>query len=316
MQFISKKHFIFGAILASCAATMWGFSGVTVSMLFKLNPAMTPLWVCQVRMLAAAIMMLVLCQVCGEHPFKVWHDRFALVKLVAYAFLGLVPVQFCYFKTVEYGNAPIATILQFLGPFVITLYYLIFKRQKPTVTETAGLVIAFLGTLLIVTHGHLNQLAVAPTVIFWGFLSAIGVAANAIIPREIIPEYGALSVTGWGMLIAGGTLNLYQPFWQQKVTVTPIDLGLLLITILVGTVIAFLLYSTSLLYILPTTATLLDAFEPLSATFFAVLLVHTHLQRMDFIGGAIIILAVVIITTNIPNLLVKKAPAEQQTKTN
>lgn len=180
-------------------------------------------------MLVAAIIMLVLCQVRGEHPFKVWHDRFALVKLVAYAFLGLVPVQFCYFKTVEYG---------------------------------------------------------------------------------------ALSVTGWGMLIAGGTLNLYQPFWQQKVTVTPINLGLLLITILVGTVIAFLLYSTSLLYILPTTATLLDAFEPLSATFFAVLLVHTHLQRMDFIGGAIIILAVVIITTNIPNLLVKKAPAEQQTKTN
>lgn len=166
------------------------------------------------------------------------------------------------------------------------------------------------------THGQPNQLAVAPTVIFWDFLSAIGVAANAIIPREIIPEYGALSVTGWGMLISGGTLNLYQPFWQQKVTVTPIDLGLLLITILVGTVIAFLLYSTSLLYILPTTATLLDAFEPLSATFFAVLLVHTHLQRMDFIGDAIIILAVVIITTNIPNLLVKKAPAEQQTKTN
>lgn len=311
MQFISRKHFIFGATLASCAAIMWGFSGVTVSMLFKSNSAMTPLWVCQVRMLAAAIIMLVLCQLRGEQPLRIWHDTQALLKLVAYAFIGLVPVQFCYFKTVEYGNAPIATILQFLGPFVITLYYFIFKRQKPTHTETIGLLIAFLGTLLIVTHGHFNQLAVAPTVIFWGFLSAVGVAANAIIPREIVPEYGALSVTGWGMLIAGATLNLYHPFWQQKVTVSSFDLGLLLITILVGTVIAFLLYSTSLLYILPTTATLLDAFEPLSATFFAMLLVHTQLQRMDFIGGAIIIFAVIVITANFPALFSKKQPHQQ-----
>lgn len=316
MQFISRKRFIFGSVLASCAAIMWGFSGVTVSMLFKINPAMTPLWICQVRMLAAAIIMLVLCQARGEQPLRIWHNKSALLKLIGYAFIGLVPVQYCYFKTVEYGNAPIATILQFLGPFVITLYYFIFKRQKPTTTEAIGLFVAFLGTLLIVTHGHLNQLAVAPTVIFWGFLSAVGVAANALIPREIIPEYGALSVTGWGMLIAGGTLNLYQPFWQQKVTVTPADIGLLLITILVGTVIAFLLYSTSLLYILPTTATLLDAFEPLSATFFAVLLVHTHLHSMDFIGGAIIILAVIIITTNLPALLFKKQHHTQQSNSN
>ncbi|WP_225420436.1 DMT family transporter [Lapidilactobacillus bayanensis] len=305
MQFISRKNFIFGSVLASVAAIMWGFSGVTVSMLFKSNPAMTPLWVCQVRMLTAAVIMLILCQIRGEHPLQIWHDRQAILNLMAYAFLGLIPVQYCYFKTVEYGNAPIATILQFLGPFVITLYYSVFKRQRPTLVETIGLLTAFLGTLLIVTHGHLTQLAVAPVVIFWGVLSAIGVAANALTPRKLIPKYGALSTTGWGMLIAGSALNLLRPFWQHKVPLTGVDIGLLLITILIGTVIAFIVYATSLLYILPTTATLLDAFEPLSATFFAVLLVHTHLQQMDFIGGILIILAVVMITSNLPALFSK-----------
>lgn len=306
MLAVNRKRFMIGTILASSAAIMWGFSGVTVSMLFKLNPAMTPLWVSEVRMIAAGLIMLVLAQLRHEQPLKIWHDKKSLLTLSAYALFGLIPVQYCYFKTVEYGNAPIATILQFLGPFVITLYFLIFKRQVPTRTEGAGLLLAFLGTLLIVTHGHFNQLAVPPAVLFWGFLSAIGVATNSLMPRELLPKFGVLSVTGWGMLISGGVLNIFGPFWQRSVTVSLRDFALLLVTILIGTVIAFILFSTSLIYILPTTASLLDAFEPLSATFFAVFLVHTRLGQMDFIGGAVIIIAVMMITLNFRALFQKR----------
>jgi drug/metabolite transporter (DMT)-like permease len=295
---VSRRNFLIGTTLAIIAAIMWGFSGVTVSMLFKLNSAMTPLWVSQVRMIAAGLIMLGLAAIRREHPFRVWRDGKSAIQLVGYAVFGLIPVQYCYFKTVEYGNAPIATILQFLGPFVITLYLFSFKRQLPTRAETIGLLLAFFGTLLIVTHGHFNQLAIPPLVLFWGLLSAVGVATHSMMPQKLLPKFGVLSVTGWGMLVGGNVLNLFNPFWTRPVTLTLRDMSLLLVTVLVGTVLAFILFSTSLTFILPTTASLLDAFEPLSATLFAVLLVHTHLGQMDLIGGAVIIVAVIVVTMN------------------
>ncbi|VDG19100.1 DMT family transporter [Lactiplantibacillus mudanjiangensis] len=300
---MTQQHHLKGVLLASVACILWGISGVAASTLFQLNPHMTALWLTQVRMIIAGIILIIMGQLTGAKPFRIWRHRRDSIQLVSYGLLGLVPVQLCYFEAVRFGNAPIATIIQFLGPFIISIYFFLFKHVTPRRSEAVGMLMAFIGTLLIVTHGHLGSLAISPVVLFWGGLSAIGVATNTLIPRRILTKYGAQTVTGWGLLVAGICLNVFQPLWQVHVSLTGSAISLLVVIIILGTVCPFLMFANSLSYILPTTASLMDAFEPLAATIFSIAFLNVQLTSFDLIGGLLIILAVMALSLNVRKMM-------------
>ena len=302
---MTQQHHLRGVLLASCACILWGISGVAASTLFTTNAHITAMWLTQIRMISAGLILIVWGQLAGKRPFKIWHQRHDALTVISYGVLGLIPVQLCYFEAVRVGNAPIATIIQFLGPFIISIYFLLFKHVVPNRSEIIGMVMAFIGTLLIVTHGQLNSLAISPVVLFWGGLSAIGVATNTLIPRAILPKYGALTVTGWGLLLAGICLMALQPMWLVHLTLTLPQFLLILVIILFGTVVPFLMFARSLGYILPTTASLMDAFEPLAATIFSILFLNVDLTNFDFIGGLLIILAVMALSLNPHKMLAR-----------
>ncbi|MFD1419380.1 DMT family transporter [Lactiplantibacillus songbeiensis] len=300
---MTRQHHLKGVLLASIACILWGISGVAGSTVFQLNSQITALWLTQVRMISAGLILLIMGQVMGVKPIKIWRNRQDSLRLVSYGLLGLVPVQLCYFEAVKYGNAPIATIIQFLGPFIISIYFFLFKHVTPQRSEAIGMIMAFIGTLLIVTHGHLTSLAISPVVLFWGGLSAIGVATNTLIPRPLLQKYGSITVTGWGLLVAGICLNIFKPLWQVHVQLTGTEISLLLVIIILGTVIPFLMFANSLSYILPTTASLLDAFEPLAATIFSIAFLNVQLTGFDLFGGSLIILAVMALSLNVRKMM-------------
>ncbi|MFC6294816.1 DMT family transporter [Lactiplantibacillus daoliensis] len=300
---MTRQHHLRGVLLASIACILWGISGVAASTLFINNAHITPLWLTQIRMISAGIIMLAWGQLAGTKPLAIWHQRHDTFQVICYGLLGLIPVQLCYFEAVKFGNAPIATIIQFLGPFIISAYYFLFKHTKPHRAEAIGMLMAFVGTLLIVTHGHLNSLAISPVVLFWGGLSAVGVATNTLIPRPLLPKYGALTVTGWGLLIAGIFLMFLKPAWTIKLSLTPTEWLLIAVIILLGTVAPFFMFARSLNDILPTTASLLDAFEPLAATVFSVTFLNVQLTGFDLFGGVLIILAVMALSINVRKMM-------------
>jgi len=300
---MTRQHHLKGVLLASTACILWGISGVAASTIFQLNSQITALWLTQVRMISAGLILLVMGQVMGGKPIKIWRNRQDSLRLVSYGLLGLVPVQLCYFEAVKYGNAPIATIIQFLGPFIISIYFFLFKHVTPQRSEAIGMIMAFIGTLLIVTHGHLTSLAISPVVLFWGGLSAIGVATNTLIPRPLLQKYGSMTITGWGLLVAGVCLTIFKPLWQVHVQLTGMEISLLLVIIILGTVFPFLMFANSLSYILPTTASLLDAFEPLAATIFSITFLNVQLTGFDLFGGSLIILAVMALSLNVRKMM-------------
>ena len=66
-----------------------------------------------------------------------------------------------------------------------------------------------------------------------------------------------------------------------------------LMIIIIGTVIPFITFTTVLKYISPTVASMLDAFEPLTATVGSVLVLGLHLSLATIIGSLVIIIAVI-----------------------
>lgn len=199
------------SLLALLSAMMWGISGLFAKALFNFSSSITPLWISQVRMTTSGTIFLLIALLLKQHPFAIWHRWRDVLAIIAYGLLGLLPAQYCYFVTVQLGNASIATILQFLGPFFVIAYMALFRHQRPRRVELIGAVIAFLGVIILATHGRFTQLAISAGVLFWGLLSAVGVATDNIIPHDLVRRFPTLVVTGWGMLISGLFLIAIHP---------------------------------------------------------------------------------------------------------
>ncbi len=292
---------VLGTAMIITACTFWGISGLFAKALFNVSSSITSMWLTQVRMVSAGIILVLLSQIRGEHPFQIFKDLHSAWIIFAYGVFGLVPVQYAYFMAVQYGNASIATILQFIGPFFIIAYQAMFRHLPPRRIEIISAIIAFLGVFIIATHGQFNHLAMTLSVLIWGLISAIGVATNTLIPQNMLREgrVPSLIITGWGLLFAGLTLVLIhssQPHIPNIPSVWLYVLGILVI----GTLIPFQLANNSLKYIDATTFSLMDAFEPLSATIGSVLIFHLQMTGADILGSILVIVAVLAINIRIP----------------
>lgn len=282
----------FWTLIGIISCTFWGISGLCAKGLFNISPEVTPMWVSQVRMITAGMILILVAAVTHKDPLRVWRTKQDAITITAYAVLGLLPVQYCYFRVVQEGNASIATILQFIGPFFIIAYVAIFRHQRPRRIEMIAAVVAFLGVFTLATHGHFNHLALTPGILFWGLCSAVGVATNTLIPQRMVRGgFSSLVITGWGLLISGLALLIVHS-GQPQLPHDSMIWWLMSGVIVIGTLIPFQLFTNALRYIPPSTAGFLDAFEPLSATIGSVLIFNLHLTVADWIGSVMIIVAV------------------------
>ena len=277
--------------LAALACVFWGISGLFAKGLFNISSQITPIWISQVRMIVSGVLLLIFAQVTGKKPMKTVTNKKDAITVFSYGLLGLLPVQFCYFVVVQQANASIATILQFVGPFFVMIYMVVFEHQVLRKIDVLAAIVAFVGVFFLATHGHFNELSLSPSILLWGFLSAVGVATNTLIPRRLLDHTSSIVVTGWGLLSAGIALFIAHPVWPQL----PANMNifwLMLGVIVIGTLIPFQWMMGALRYIQPSTATLLDAFEPVSATIGSVIIFGLVMAPIDWIGSVMIILAV------------------------
>ncbi len=105
-------------MLGSISLCFWGISGLFAKGLFNISSSIRPIWISQVRMVVSGVLLLIFAQITGKRPLKTMTDKKDAITVIAYGLLGLLPVQYCYFIVVQEANASIATVLQFIGPFL------------------------------------------------------------------------------------------------------------------------------------------------------------------------------------------------------
>lgn len=275
-------------VLAALAAVMWGISGLFAESLFKVSSKITPIWLTQIRLIISGIVLLIIATILHQKPFSVLKDKKNTLHIIAYGVFGLLPVQVFYFIAIEMANASIATILQFIGPFFVLTYLAVTHQQVLRRLDVLAAILAFIGVFLLSTHGNFNQLAITPLALFFGLLSALGEASYTLIPVKLVKRVSSLVVTGWGMLFAGvGLIIVYPQF--PVIPNTPrvwLDVSAIII---IGTIIPFQIMANALRYVKPSTVSLLDAFEPLSATVGSVLVFGLVMSGMDWLGTFLVI---------------------------
>ncbi len=285
-----------GPLMAIFSACMWGLSGTAAQYLFD-HDGIRAGWLVAVRMGVSGIALVgwgISRQ--GIKPMlSVWNAR-DWKSLVMFGVAGLLGVQYTYLVAIQAGNAASATLLQYVGPSMITLWVALRVRTWPRRRQLAAISLTLVGTWLLVSSGHWSNLAVPTEAIGFGLLSALALAFYTLYPNRLLALWGTLRVVGWGMLVGSLVAEVRWPVWViPTFRGGPTTWLLIGFVIIFGTLLSFSLYLRSLTYISPSTASVLTSAEPLVATLASVVWLHVHLALPQDVGAALIILGVVLL---------------------
>ncbi|WNF69089.1 DMT family transporter [Streptococcus suis] len=284
-----------GTLITLIAGIAWGLSGVSGQYLMSRGVSVDMLT--SLRLLVSGFFLVGLAYATAkEQLLIVLKNRKALLGIFVFAMLGLVLNQMAYLQAIYHTNAGTATVLQYLCPILVLAYTCLKDRQRPTGVEVISIVLAIVGTFFIATHGQLTELAITPLGLAWGLFSALTYALYIILPAQVIDQYGSLSVIGLGMLMGGLMVTFGLQTWQGNL---PLDggslLGLLGI-VGVGTIFAYTAFLKGVSMVGPVNGSLLASIEPIASVFFAVWLVDERFYPIDFLGMAMILSAVLLIS--------------------
>ncbi len=277
-----------GFVLAITAATLWGVSGTFGQFLFE-QRAINVEWLISVRMLSAGILFLLFSILKKENIGAIWRDKKDRGQLFVFSILGMLAVQYTYFAAVKQSNAATATVLQYLGPIFIAIYFAVKNRRLPAPIEYLAIFLAVLGTFLLVTHGDPSTLAISNTALFLGIASALALAFYTIYPLRLLHRHNSALVIGWAMLIGGLILSFFKAPWDVEGIWDAYTYSYIAFIIVLGTLIPFYAYLTAVKQIGAQKSSLLASAEPLSATIVAVLWLQIPFSLIDWIGSLCIV---------------------------
>lgn len=287
-----RRH---GILLVLIAAISWGASGTVTQFLFH-TQHLSPEWLVTIRMLFAGTLLLLPQAWQNVHSiFDIWRTKSSRRHLLIFAIFGMMLMQYSYFVAIDVGNAATATILQYLAPSMIAVYGIVRARVCPTPVQAVAIILAMLGTFLLVTKGDMTTLALSPKAISWGIFSAGTLAFYTVYPSYHLIRWPSPILLGWAMIIGGTTmLPLGEP-WHFVGEASLASLFGILFIIIFGTICPFYCFLESIKYITPQESGTLASSEALVVVLCSIAFLATPFTLYDWIGGAFIVLTVILL---------------------
>ncbi|MDR7639816.1 EamA family transporter [Staphylococcus argenteus] len=304
MRYLANNHSALrlkGILLAITGACLWGLGGTVSDFLFKHHNIDID-WYVTARLVISGIFLLIMYKMMQPKRsiFSVFQDRQMLGKLLIFSIL----VQYAYMASINTGNAAIATLLQYIAPVYIIVWFVLRGVAKLTLFDVLAIVMTLVGTFLLLTNGSFSNLVVNPASLFWGILAGVALAFYTIYPSELLNRYGSILIVGWAMLISGIAMNLRHPIWQINISEWGLSTILfLLFGIIGGTALAFYFFIDSLQYISAKETTLFGTVEPVVAVIASSLWLHVAFKSFQIVGIILIMILILLLS-------LKKQPKE------
>lgn len=284
-----------GTLFTVIAGIAWGLSGTSGQ--YLMAHGISALVLTNIRLIIAGLLLVLLTYIKSKEQFLAFlTDKSSLFSLFLFSLFGLFLNQLAYLSAIQETNAGTATVLQYVCPVGILAYTCIKDKVAPTIAEIISMILAIGGTFLIATHGQLDQLSMTPAGLFWGLFSALTYALYIVLPINLIQKWGSILVIGVGMTISGFVAVPFTGIIDARI---PMSFDIFLAfagIILIGTVFAYTAFLKGASMIGPVKSSLLASIEPISAVFFAFMIMGDIFYPVDFLGMAMILLAVTIIS--------------------
>ena len=258
-----KRYEIIGIILTLLGATLWGVSGTSVQFVGNFRN-MNLEWLLTMRLITAGLLTVLYGWIRqGNAVFNVFRNWRDTLGLVIFGVFGMALCQYTYFRSIVIAGAGIATVLQYLAPSMIIIYLLMRYGKRPSTGEIISVILALVGTICLMGNNGFSFESFRSDVLFWGLLSAVGVAVYSVSPVRLLATYGTIPIVGFGMLLSG--------------------------------LVAFNAYLEGVKRIGAVSGSILSSIEPISAAFFGWALLGNQFNWVGILGMAMIIATVIII---------------------
>ncbi|MDD6667347.1 MAG: EamA family transporter [Lachnospiraceae bacterium] len=285
-----------GAILTIFGGICWGLSGSMGQYLFT-REGMDARWLTPIRLFIAGLILFVYCLIREkELLFDIVKHKRTLILLFVYGILGVSFCQLTYFMTIQYSSAGVGTIMQDLSPVMILVMTCIFNKRRPRFLEIASICLAFVGVLLIITHGNLKQLAFPPIAIVTGVLCAMGVCVYNLIAPYLTNHYPVTVLQAWSFLAGGVIVGLVTGGFRIHYSPSPVGIFGIFFVVVVGNILAFTSYIKGVSLIGPSRGILYGFSEPVTAALISTLAFGSAFGFWDLVGFACIFLMLFLIS--------------------
>jgi len=282
-----------GIAMILSGAALWGATGPLMEWLFAEYGLSVPFFL-TLRLIVAGVLLLAFLKLKKVKIFSIFHGGIWVRQLLIFSVLGMLGVQFSFVSSIATSNAVVATLFQFLAPVYIILFISLRHKKFPPKYQVIGMAGTMAGLFLLLTNGRLDELVISGVALFWGVMVGLAFAFYTLYPGRLMAEWGVLLIVGWSMLFGGIFLGLANPVFLSNdwplLAQPVVSLGILAV-IVIGT-LAFVLFLSSMRFILPVEASILSAFEPLTAMVISALWFGQFLAPIQ-LGGAAIMLVFV-----------------------
>lgn len=290
-----KRYEIIGIILTLLGATLWGVSGTSVQFVGNFRN-MNLEWLLTMRLITAGLLTVLYGWIRqGNAIFNVFRNWRDTLGLVIFGVFGMALCQYTYFRSIVIAGAGIATVLQYLAPSMIIIYLLMRYGKRPSTGEIISVILALAGTICLMGNNGFSFESFRSDVLFWGLLSAVGVAVYSVSPVRLLATYGTIPIVGFGMLLSG---LVAAALFQQPHSYATWDVWTVVgcfNVVFLGTIVSFNAYLEGVKRIGAVSGSILSSIEPISAAFFGWALLGNQFNWVGILGMAMIIATVIII---------------------
>lgn len=290
-----KRYEIIGIILTLLGATLWGVSGTSVQFIGNFRN-MNLEWLLTMRLIMAGLLTVLYGWIReGNAIFNVFRNWRDTLGLVIFGVFGMALCQYTYFRSIVIAGAGIATVLQYLAPSMIIIYLLMRYGKRPSTGEIISVILALVGTICLMGNNGFSFESFRSDVLFWGLLSAVGVAVYSVSPVRLLATYGTIPIVGFGMLLSG---LVAAALFQQPHSYATWDVWTVVgcfNVVFLGTIVSFNAYLEGVKRIGAVPGSILSSIEPISAAFFGWALLGNQFNWVGILGMAMIIATVIII---------------------
>jgi drug/metabolite transporter, DME family len=280
-----------GILLIALAAMSWGTVGVVVKSLYE-STTLSPIAVGFYRLALSVPALLLALSGLGKKAFQIKAEDIPVIMLMG---AMLASYQLCYFAALPRVGVAIATLVTLCtAPVIVALLSVIFLKERLENSVITALVIAVIGTFLLVGfQGPTGGRVFSGVLLALG--SATGYALVALTSRRL-SNYHPLQPVAFGFTVGaivllpfvlsnGLTTNLQVSSWLR-----------LLYLGLVPTALAYTLFTLGMRTTRATTATIVTLLEPLTAVILAFVLFRERLSGAAILGGMLLIAAIVLLS--------------------
>lgn len=289
-----KQH-LWGAICLSLAASMWGGMYVVTKYVLDYIPPLTLVWLRYTIAFVFLFLILKVVERKKEHRVSIKKKDWLLLGWIG--FIGyFISIAFQFIGT-KLSDAHTGSLITSATPAFIVIFAWFLLKEKLTVRKVVSVLLATIGVVVVIgwdtNAGDY----------FWGSIILVGAAVTwallSVYVKIASERFSSLLITTYAVLFA---LVFTTPvmLWElQSQAIHYENLSVILGVLYVGIVStagAFFLWNKGMELMDAGIGSLFFFFQPLVASFLGWLLLDEVLDSNFFLGGALILFGVLIVT--------------------